>query len=459
MSKTQPFTVFVSHTHTDMKLVDALRDLLYGVFEDDVQLKYSSSSRPGEGIQPGEPWLQWIQRQVHESDLTIVMLTAESVNKPWVLWETGAVTGASLTPSIGPQSEPTESKMVVPIMMGIQAEQIPSPLQSLKAIYGEAQGIKPLVDQINGRRRFVKDRLLELAFNAAIVGYAAKIEEALRGRPLPLGEPEINEWLARLDDLQRQGRSAEVEHYHRAMLLAFTSEANREGASLDIRLHRRLGDMYLSGKRPQLAIEQFRKASSLAHGKDLFLLHKLGLALVQAKRLEEAQQIVQQIGQLDPEAERNNPEIGGLVGRLYRERWENHGARGDLERARDAYRAALEVGERSGQRSYYMADNVGQLSLLLDDTAAARKAFETAREFVRSSGETSVWAVATLAAACLALGDEDEGFRAIESLRALKPQPRDLDSISKGFGRIREGLKIPSETFEGWQARLLGETV
>ncbi|MEM9463022.1 MAG: toll/interleukin-1 receptor domain-containing protein [Myxococcota bacterium] len=449
--------IFVSHTHVDRPIVDALRGLLKELFDERVELRYSSSSTRGEGVGPGDAWLSWIQGQVRDSDLTFVLLTAESVRKPWLLWETGAVTGVSLA-NASPGAEDMERRFaVVPILVGIQIEQIPSPLRSLHAVYGDSEAIKPLVEMINERLGFVVPaRFMPDVFPPKVASYLEKLKEVLSERPLPLSEPAVAEWLDRLDDLRAQKRSAEVGHYHRAILRAFTSETNRD-ALLDLRLHRRLGEMYMDGNQPERAVDELRKAFTLSNDKDLFILHKLGLAYLQAQRLDDASQIIADIERLDPQAGTTNPEIAGLLGRFYRDRWKRNGFQDDLVRARDAYAAALEASERVGQRSYYMADNVGQLCLLLGETQQALAAFEKSREFIDKGHEQSLWAYASLASACFAVNDQQRGFAAIERLRAMEPDSWVLESITGGLERIRDGLAIEATTYERWRSRLHGQ--
>jgi tetratricopeptide (TPR) repeat protein len=446
--------IFISHTHGDVGLVDAFRDLVGGIFDDEVTLRYSSSSRLGEGIAPGMDWLSWIQEQVRQSDLTIVLLTSESIHKPWVLWETGAVTGVSLASP--PAREPEQRPTVVPLLMGIDAEQIPSPLRALQATYGDGPGIEPLVTVINALGSRIRERQLKQLFDANLDPYLRRVEAVLRERPLPLDEAAVAEWIDRLDGLRRQKRSAEVGHHHAAMLRAFAAEGRGEGARLDVRLHRRLGEMYLEGGRPELAAQELAKAVALTRGRDLYLLHRLGMAQLDAKRLDQAQATLEAIEAVGGDATRIDPEVAGLKARYHRELWKRDQVRADLVRARDAYRDALDASERVGNRSYYLADNVGQLSLMLGDRDQARAAFQRARDFIAGSTERSVWSYATLASACFAVGEQAEGLRALASVRAQDPDPRTVRSIEEGLGRLRDGLEVEPTVFEGWIATLHG---
>jgi hypothetical protein len=48
------------------------------------------------GIAAGSGWLDWIHDQVRGSKFTAVLLTPNSVDKPWLMWEAGTVSGVSL---------------------------------------------------------------------------------------------------------------------------------------------------------------------------------------------------------------------------------------------------------------------------------------------------------------------------------------------------------------------------
>src|SRR5215471_2020387 len=77
--------------------------------------------------------------------------------------------------------------------------------------------------------------------------YLQTISEALADRPLQLGEADVQEWISRLDTLRMSHRIAEVEHVHQALRLVFTSGED-DKTPLDLRIHRRLGEMYLEKK-------------------------------------------------------------------------------------------------------------------------------------------------------------------------------------------------------------------
>lgn len=88
-------SLFISHTHGDKFIADALARLVEILFKTKVAAKYSSSPELDGGIAPGEDWFSWILTQVKQADLAFIVLTASSIQKPWVLWEAGAVAGVA----------------------------------------------------------------------------------------------------------------------------------------------------------------------------------------------------------------------------------------------------------------------------------------------------------------------------------------------------------------------------
>src|SRR5262245_52343471 len=110
-------SVFISHTHPDAKLADALRDAIQILFGDQVKVEYSTNKELTGGPRPGEDWPRWIAERVKEARVALVLLTTASVQKPWVLWEAGAVAGAALAAG-------TAGK-VRPLVYQIAGEQVP----------------------------------------------------------------------------------------------------------------------------------------------------------------------------------------------------------------------------------------------------------------------------------------------------------------------------------------------
>lgn len=437
--------VFISHTHADHGLADALRDLIKVAFGDKVSLEYSSDQSAGGGIAPGNDWLEWILNQIKESQCTLVFLTPRSTSKPWVLWETGAVTGAAIAAA--------STRPLIPVSFRVDADQIPGPMKNRQGVNGEEQkGVLRLMQTINqSLDNVMTERVLDLTVRDLWGAYHESVQKCLADQPLALNEAAVQEWISRIEDLRAEKRYAEVKHIHRALVLAY-GDVNAGGEPLlDQRLHRRLGEMFLAAKQPDLAVAQFENALKTG-SRDVFLLHKLALAEVERANLGRATEILDRIAAIDPNATVANAEIAGIRGRIFRERWKQSGSIDDLRQARDAYA----IQWRTDPNSYYMADNVGQLSLFLGERDFALKAFMEAERIIQSSGEDSIWSNATLAAAAIVRDDDAAAIKALTRVRALSPQSRHIDSILGGLGRIRQSLNLDATRMDAWK-RALGQ--
>jgi hypothetical protein len=132
--------LFISHSHEDKQLADALKALIRRVFPprsgQTVRVDYSSDDAPGGGIEPGSRWLEWIRDVVREADVCVVILTADSVTAPWLTWEAGAATGVAMATATG-RGGGHKQATVMPMLFGITADYIPAPLRHQEAVNGE----------------------------------------------------------------------------------------------------------------------------------------------------------------------------------------------------------------------------------------------------------------------------------------------------------------------------------
>jgi hypothetical protein len=174
--------IFLSHSTRDHPIAEALRSLLGQVFEPTrVRVHFSSDQRPSAGIPPGEEWLQWITQNIEQSDKTYVLLTPNSMNQPWVLWESGAAAGAALATG--------KTNPVVPITFGIRAPETPSPFHARQIVQGDTRSdLKRLLYDINdhlGELR-VENGPLEAAVKRCVPRFLVKIK-------MVLTEPQVHE--------------------------------------------------------------------------------------------------------------------------------------------------------------------------------------------------------------------------------------------------------------------------
>src|SRR5205807_768369 len=115
----------------------------------------------------------------------------------------------------------------------------------------------------------------------------------------------------------------------------------QEDIPLDIRIHRRLGELYLSSQDYQAAVVQFELARQLSP-RDIFVWRELGRAYIGLKQRDKTSDVILAIEKLDPQAFERNAECAALKGRWLRDQ--------DPAAARDVYRKAFQ----NNSNSYYL---------------------------------------------------------------------------------------------------------
>ena len=206
--------IFISHSHPDSGIADALRELYGSIFGDKVDVRYSSDQTPGRGIPPGTPWLDWIIDEVKAADRTLVVLTPRSLDRPWLLWESGAVMGVALGKG--------GAGAVVPLLFKTSAEHVPSPLSHRQVLYGDsAKGVARELGEVNDLLDHLPEQGLKALVDVFVPKYLAAVEAALADQPLLLSEGSVQEWVSRIEALRREERWADVDTLETAMNLAF----------------------------------------------------------------------------------------------------------------------------------------------------------------------------------------------------------------------------------------------
>ena len=420
-------SLFLSHSHRDYELAAALKQLIESCFPGYIEVKASSFAPTEGGIAAGSEWFDWILMQVRSSQFTAVLLTPNSVDKPWLMWEAGAVSGVSLATH--------EASTIIPVVYRLSMEQIPSPLRSRQAVRGEdRESIKTVLQTLN-KAVLLSEGTFNRQVNLSMPVYLENVARALAETPPPLTDSAVQEWLDRITYFEKTDRRSEVRQLHRAMVNVFARGDNAFQTPLDVRIHRRLGDIYYAAKQPDAAVKQFELALRL-YPRDIFLMHKKALAHLADGDEPGAEQMLDRISEIDPGATSSSTEIAGLKGRLYWQKYQRSGARSDLEAARDAYAEGL----AGNNDSSYMADNVGQLSLLLGEFDRAREAFRMGLLALEKTGDRGYWAMSTKASCHFGLGERAEGLAALQQVPLLSPEPAALDSIKRGLTRLHKGL-------------------
>ncbi len=414
--------IFISHSTDDALFATELKTLLKAALGD-VDVQFSSDRDPAGGIDIGEDWRDWIRRQIKESGKTIVLLTPASIQSEWVHWEAGAVEGAALARG--------EEGKVIPLAFGLSMAGVPGTLSPNQVVFGDDEdGLWRMLSNFMNDAGLGPEHTRYL--NKHIENFLEAIEGLASDLPAEKSEGTMQEWISRLDEMRREKRASEVASIHRWIELAFRGELKQRSQPLDQRIHRRLGELYLESGQAKEGVAQLELALKSAP-RDIFLLRSLGQAYIADKDLDEAKRIIERIRELDPDAFEESVECAGLKGRWHRER-------GEVREARDAYQA----GWKASRISYYMSDNVAQLSLQLGEEDAAREAFEHSLEAITMIGEKNVWTYASAATAHLYLAhageDEnehaEEGLQQLHGIHDMGATIEDKDSIKRGLDRV-----------------------
>jgi tetratricopeptide (TPR) repeat protein len=113
--------VFISHADEDSKMADQLAELV-GRMCTGVEIWFSSDGRPGKGCTPGKSWFEDIHDHLAQADCLLALVTWNSINRPWVHWESGAVYLR------------LERSNVIPILVGPKLADLKPPLSELQGV-------------------------------------------------------------------------------------------------------------------------------------------------------------------------------------------------------------------------------------------------------------------------------------------------------------------------------------
>jgi tetratricopeptide (TPR) repeat protein len=424
--------IFVSLTEHDKPIAEALAEAFAAVFgEGLLQVKFSPSRQVGAGIQSGEDWFKWIVDRVKACHFALILVTPASVNKPWILWEAGAVAGAALALSDG------GLRKVRPVVYQVPLDLIPSPIRDSKAQFrrgDSAEDFRLMLDEMfdelaaqmpqKAVREFAKAR------DAAVAGYMAKVEHALLNAPAVTSPAVIEEWVLRLDALKRENRASEAEHLQDWMDLAFGRAGQPQ--PLDLRIHSRLAALYMKARNHPRAIAQLRLARQLAP-RDIFVLRQLGQALLNQDDRDGAREVIERIAALDAKAVVHNAECAALAARWHR------GAP-NLKEASSLLAAALSA----NPQSYYLANLLGEVCADDGRRGEAEQAYRQVLAIIQKLGEDNVWARASQANARFFLGEDDAACELLRAILAAGPDAGTRESIERGMndvaGRVDNGI-------------------
>lgn len=127
--------VFLSHTHQDQSLANALEAMLREALLDGLEV-FNSSNR--QSIKPGDPWRDLIIEKLKSCSALLIVATPESVSRPWINFESGAVWVAG-------------NRVIPCCCQGMTPSSLPAPLRDLQGIeLGKPDELQLLVDSMAG---------------------------------------------------------------------------------------------------------------------------------------------------------------------------------------------------------------------------------------------------------------------------------------------------------------------
>jgi tetratricopeptide (TPR) repeat protein len=446
--------IFVSLTEQDTPLAETLRQALYTLLDRRISVHFSTSTELGRGPSHGEDWFDWIIAQVKECDFAFILVTPASVNKPWILWEAGAVQGAAV--AAGAEG----LRKVRPLVYQLEMEQVPSPIRESKVQCRRGdreKDVTSLLKEVLAKYRGLLDDEQYYNASTALAGivtrYVSEVDALLLRAPSTPTSVALDEWLQRLAALISDKRQSEVAALEDWMEIAFGRGPNDRARPLDLRLHSRLADVYLRNKEWDRAIKQLELARALAP-RDMYVLRTLGKAYLDKSQAAQdgggsgdaggraaAWQIIERMQQLDEQAIARNVECAALVARYYR-------AERRFAEAAETVGAALQ----RNPESHYLANLLGEVYLDRDDLDSARVAFQRARDILAALRDTNVWTHATAANAAFVLGDDDDARTHLRAIRATKPDAGTLATIERGLHTLAR--KLPNGAARGHRLAL-----
>ncbi|MEE9392754.1 MAG: toll/interleukin-1 receptor domain-containing protein [Planctomycetota bacterium] len=126
--------IFISHAHVDKGLAESLKSLFEGITSGSIVVWHSSETRPTGGVDLGD-WRKQIWKRIEEAKTILVLLTPQSNDRPWLVWESGFAEG--------------NKKHVVPVIFWHPREKIHSVFRDRQSFRGDkAESIADLCGRI-----------------------------------------------------------------------------------------------------------------------------------------------------------------------------------------------------------------------------------------------------------------------------------------------------------------------
>jgi tetratricopeptide (TPR) repeat protein len=416
-----PLKVLISHAHAERSLAEAWKTLLETVSQGAVEPWYSSDTQPDGGMQIGEEWREQLRQRIGETDFVLALLSPQTRDRPWILWECGVANGAAQ------ERGGNRTGVIIPVTHSMTPGDLANPLSSFQVYRGDERArVQEICERLVAQAGLKPKPEL---WGSPLEQYFAAIAAH---RPRRSRRPEeMALWRMRIESLLESGRTGEVPALRQAMYATLGQPFEPQ----DPRLHDVLSKAMLDCKCYRETIEEVDYALQLVEF-DVHLLHRRALAATHLKELDTALTALKRLTDVD-QSLASNPEIAGLEGRIFRERYATSNNEADLRAARAAYERAMDA----NPSDYYCAVNAGELALAAKDIPGAEKVFERAlraAQEAQAREPASYWADFSVGQCYLGKGDAQSALE--EYARGVKrqpaPSPRDRESALNGVIRM-----------------------
>lgn len=123
-------------------------------------------------IQGGSVWFNEINNELSETPIGIICLTAENKEKPWILFEAGALTKGLTT------------SRVIPFLIDIKPAEVENPLAQLNLVTYSKETLHKLVKDINANlEQRLDEKTLDNIFNTYWHQFKEKFDKILSDTP------------------------------------------------------------------------------------------------------------------------------------------------------------------------------------------------------------------------------------------------------------------------------------
>lgn len=332
--------VFISHSHDEKALALAWKSLIKTTCLGTVTVWLSSDSNPEGGMTLGKEWRTTVYEQLKKAQFVLAIVSPQSNNRPWIMWECGVATGVD------------QERKLVPIVYSMAVGDLSGPLSSYQAYSGDES---KAVGEVCGR--LAKEAGLDANpddWELQLKRYKDAIETYRPPRNL---QPQVFQlWRQRFEDLQRTGRESEIPHTVKQFYLSIGGKR-----PVDVELHDRLSSFFLQEKLFDEALREVEFAIKLLPD-DAILMHRKGLVLMEMNDIKAVEDLIDTAFKAHREMA-NWPELAGLEGRLYRAKYALTNDLNQLRSAIEAYKRAFKANERQ----HYPGGQACSLALQADD--------------------------------------------------------------------------------------------